>query len=165
VIEWRLFSKLRSCFRFIALKIETSLKLINQKRLMHVKSSSLPSILSTSTDTPWSKRFVKKAWKNIWKICRGWCCVLLIIWGAFGPIRPPRWKNHPAEEWGVCVTVVPNALVLYFHGCALSAHTRACVRVSISVSATHLWFAATPLSLSGSGTVYFSDSQSHRNTR
>ena len=37
--------------------------------------------------------------------------------------------------------------VLYIHACALSAHTRARVRVSISASATHLWLAATPLSL------------------
>jgi len=35
--------------------------------------------------------------------------------------------------------------VLYIHVCAFSAHTR--VHVSISASATHLWLAATPLSV------------------
>ena len=37
--------------------------------------------------------------------------------------------------------------VLYILACALSAHTR--VRVSISSSASHLWLAATQLSLPG----------------
>ena len=34
--------------------------------------------------------------------------------------------------------------VLYIHACALA----------VSISATHLWLAATPLSLPGAGTVY-----------
>jgi hypothetical protein len=38
--------------------------------------------------------------------------------------------------------------VLYIHACALSARTR------VSISASHLWLAATPLSLPGAGTVY-----------
>ena len=50
--------------------------------------------------------------------------------------------------------------VLYIHACALSAHiVCVCQRVykvvvSLSASATHLWLAATPLSLPEAGNVY-----------
>ena len=38
--------------------------------------------------------------------------------------QPPRWKNHPAEEW-VCITVVPSALTsTHTH---THTHTRMCV--------------------------------------
>jgi len=50
----------------------------------------------------------------------------LTYWN-FGPIdnlvrlwteRPSRWKNNPAEEWVLCIAVVPNAsTVLYIHAC------------------------------------------------
>jgi hypothetical protein len=52
-----------------------------------------------------------------------------------------------ASLWSLILVPVP-----YIHACALSAHTR--VRVSVSASATHLWLAATLLSLPGAGTVY-----------
>jgi hypothetical protein len=44
--------------------------------------------------------------------------------------------------------------LMYIHACALSAHTR----VSNSANATsHLWLAATPLSLPRAGGIVYSD--------
>ena len=41
--------------------------------------------------------------------------------------RPPRWKNHPAEEW-VCNDMVPNASTSSLsHALVLSAHTYVCL--------------------------------------
>jgi hypothetical protein len=81
-------------------------------------------------------------------------------------------ENHPVEEQVLCIawSVMLLITVLCVNTCALSAHTRVRVsisaspasattthlRVSISASVTtsHLWLAATPLSLPEAGTVY-----------
>ena len=66
------------------------------------------------------------------------------------PFRTAKVKNHPAEESVICIAVVPNASNC-LHAFTLPAIL---VCVSISASATHLWLAATPLSLPGARTVY-----------
>jgi hypothetical protein len=38
--------------------------------------------------------------------------------------RPPRWKNHPVEEWVLCIAMVPNASTSSVHPrlCALCTY-------------------------------------------
>ena len=40
--------------------------------------------------------------------------------------RPPRWKNHPAEEWVICIAVVPNASTVHPRLCALCSYLCSC---------------------------------------
>ena len=75
-------------------------------------------------------------------ICKS--CLLVLVEG--GENIQQR-SEFLASQW----SLVPLP-VLCIHACALSAHTHE--RVSIAASATHLWLAATPLSLPGAGTVY-----------
>jgi hypothetical protein len=50
--------------------------------------------------------------------------------------RPPRWKNHPAEEW-VYISVVSNASTSSLaHALALSALTHVCLLVSMVTMVT-----------------------------
>ena len=75
--------------------------------------------------------------------------------GAFGPrkaskVEKPSSRGVSSLHCNGLRMLLP---VLNIHACALSAHTR--VRMPISANATtHLWLAATPLSLLGAGTVY-----------
>ena len=48
--------------------------------------------------------------------------------------RPPRWKNHPAEEW-VCNTMFPDSSTSSLaHALALSANTNVCPLVPLFLS-------------------------------
>jgi hypothetical protein len=64
------------------------------------------------------------------------CLYLRCLWTKQG--KPPRWRNHPAEECVFCIAVVPNASTssVYPRLCTRSLLILVCA--SESASATHL---------------------------
>ena len=80
--------------------------------------------------------------------------VVIDHWLRLGPRNASKVEKLSSREvsylhhWSLMLLPV-----LYIHVCALSAHTRALLRVSISAIDTHLWLATIPLSLPGAGTV------------
>ena len=59
--------------------------------------------------------------------------IYLLNWAPSDQERPPRWKNHLAEEWVLCTAMVPNA----FYQFCTSTHVRSLlILVCLSASAT-----------------------------